>query len=73
MHYHGIWDIDELYDLQDDPDEMNNLIKNPEYQELVSVLKKRVFEWLEETGGMQIPLRYPHGFRGGDRGPQDKE
>lgn len=26
MQYHGIWDRYELYDLEKDPDEMNNLI-----------------------------------------------
>ena len=35
IHYHGIWDRDELYDLQNDPDEMTNLIDNPEHQDLI--------------------------------------
>ena len=61
MHYHGIWDIDELYDLQNDPEEMHNLIKKPEYQKLIKQLKKRVFDWLEETNGMLIPLRRDRG------------
>ncbi len=26
MHYHGIWDLDELYDIQKDPDQMHNLL-----------------------------------------------
>ena len=26
MHYHGVWDLDELYDIQKDPDQMNNLL-----------------------------------------------
>ena len=26
MRYHGIWDVDELYDIQEDPDQMLNLI-----------------------------------------------
>jgi len=26
MQYYGIWDIDELYDIQKDPDQMNNLL-----------------------------------------------
>ncbi|MFA6241262.1 MAG: sulfatase [Candidatus Hydrogenedentales bacterium] len=30
MRFHGVWDRYELYDLQEDPDEMNNLIGNIE-------------------------------------------
>ena len=67
IHYHGIWDRDELYDLQNDPDEMTNLINNPEHQDLIQKLKMRVFDWLEKTDGMQIPMRAPTGFRGADR------
>jgi N-acetylglucosamine-6-sulfatase len=26
MQYHGVWDLDELYDVQKDPDQMNNLM-----------------------------------------------
>jgi N-acetylglucosamine-6-sulfatase len=57
IHYHGIWDCDELYDLQADPDESHNLIKAPEHQELTKSLNKRLFDMLEQTGGMMIPLR----------------
>ncbi len=57
MHYHGIWDIDELYDLQNDPEETTNLIESPEHQDLVKQLNKRMFDMLEATNGMVIPLR----------------
>jgi len=57
IHYHGIWDTDEFYDLQNDPDEMHNLIESPEHKELVKEMNKRLFDMLEETGGMLIPLR----------------
>jgi arylsulfatase A-like enzyme len=70
MHYYGIWDVDELYDLQNDPNEMTNLINSPEHQELAKELKMRVFDWLKETGGMQIPMRVPIGFRAADRKPE---
>ncbi|MBN1764128.1 MAG: sulfatase [Sedimentisphaerales bacterium] len=63
IHYHGIWDIDELYDLQNDPQEMHNLINNPEYKNLIESLNQRMFDWLEKTGGMLIPLRRDTGFR----------
>jgi N-acetylglucosamine-6-sulfatase len=28
MQYHGVWDLDELYDIRKDPDQMNNLLAN---------------------------------------------
>jgi len=41
-------DIDELYDLQNDPGEMNNLINNPEFDEIESKLRTRLEELKEE-------------------------
>ncbi|MFC1568849.1 sulfatase [bacterium] len=70
IHYHGVWEIDELYDLENDPDEMNNLIHEEEHLELIQSLKNRLYQWLEETGGMQIPLKRDQGFQGGKRGPE---
>lgn len=69
IHYHGLWDLDELYDLQEDPDEMNNLINSAEHQKLIDKLSKMMFDWLEETGGMLIPLRRDTKFRAIDRRP----
>lgn len=63
MHYHGIWDIDELYDLSNDPHEMYNLIDSPEHQDIIRDLNKRLFDWLENTDGMKIPLRPDRGGR----------
>ena len=40
-------DIDELYDLENDPGEMNNLINNPEYFEIVKTLRAEL-ELLKE-------------------------
>jgi arylsulfatase A-like enzyme len=68
MTYHGIWDIDELYDIQNDPKEKHNLIKNPEHQELIKQLNKKVYDWLESTDGMQIPLRKDRGWRADKKG-----
>jgi N-acetylglucosamine-6-sulfatase len=69
IHYHGIWDIDELYDLKEDPEEMHNLIDSPEHQKLIKQLNDRVFEWLEKTDGMLIPLRRDSGGRQDKRNP----
>ncbi|WP_422354127.1 sulfatase [Roseivirga pacifica] len=71
IRYHGIWDINELYDIENDPWEMNNLIRDPEYKELSKQLRQDLFQWLQETNGMQIPLktdgngaRFDHKYRG---------
>jgi N-acetylglucosamine-6-sulfatase len=56
IRYQGLWDVDELYDLQEDPLEMRNLINSPERQETARRLNKELFEILNSTGGMYIPL-----------------
>jgi N-acetylglucosamine-6-sulfatase len=59
IHYYGIWDSDELYDLIDDPLETRNLIYEPEIQTIVQEMDRKLFATLERTGGMSITL-YPH-------------
>jgi N-acetylglucosamine-6-sulfatase len=56
IRYHGIWDSDELYDLQQDPLESNNLIYSEAHQQTVQQLRNRLFAVLEQTGGMQMPI-----------------
>ena len=56
IRYHGIWDSDELYDLQEDPLESKNLIYSKEHQATVQQMRNRLFAVLQETGGMQMPL-----------------
>jgi N-acetylglucosamine-6-sulfatase len=56
IRYHGIWDVDELYDLQEDPLETNNLIFSGHYHQIAQQMRQRLFEVLEGTGGMQMPL-----------------
>jgi N-acetylglucosamine-6-sulfatase len=63
IHYHGIWDSDELYDLQNDPLETTNLIRSAEHQSIVKAMNKELFDVLGSTQGLYIPL-YP------DRGGQ---
>jgi hypothetical protein len=57
IRYQGIWDTNEFYDLQEDPSEMNNLIASPEHQAMIEQLTGEIYDWLESTGGMQIPLK----------------
>ncbi|MHB1179825.1 MAG: sulfatase/phosphatase domain-containing protein [Daejeonella sp.] len=53
----GIWDIDQLFDLKKDPYEVNNLIRSPQHQEIAGELNKELWDWLEKTNGLQIPLK----------------
>jgi N-acetylglucosamine-6-sulfatase len=54
---HGVWGINELYDLQSDPLEVNNLIRDPKYDSIASGLRNDMWTWLETTHGEQIPLK----------------
>ncbi|HET6630660.1 MAG TPA: sulfatase [Woeseiaceae bacterium] len=67
IFYHGIWDTAELYDLATDPHEMHNLIDVPEYQDEVATMRKALFERLEATGGMSIPLKPAGPWQAGER------
>lgn len=56
IRYYGLWDTDELYDLQADPLETRNLILDPDQREVVARLNGQLFETLAATGGLYIPL-----------------
>jgi N-acetylglucosamine-6-sulfatase len=57
IHYHGVWDTNELYDLATDSLERVNLVDVPAYRDTVTAMRARLFDRLEATGGMRIPLR----------------
>jgi N-acetylglucosamine-6-sulfatase len=63
IYNHGGWDINELYDLQKDPWEMNNLIRDTALRSTGIALRTELFKWLEDTKGLQIPLKPPQGRR----------
>jgi N-acetylglucosamine-6-sulfatase len=63
IRFHGIWDLDELYDLAEDPTESDNLLARPGHEELADRLSARLFTLLEETEGMQIPMSEDAGMR----------
>ncbi len=56
IRYQGLWDLDELYDLRNDPLEMKNLIESAEHKSVAVEMNKKLFAILESTGGMYIPL-----------------
>ena len=71
MHYHGVWDVDELYDIQADPQQKHNLladarttteggrlfqrIKDPGKKKLVGDFQRRMQAILKQTGGLPEP------------------
>ena len=63
VRYHGIWDIDELYDLADDPAESRNLIFSPGHESVAERMNAKLFDLLEKTGGLQMPLPRDAGER----------
>jgi N-acetylglucosamine-6-sulfatase len=56
IHYYGIWDTDELYDLQADPLETKNLIRDTAYAAVVKSMNKQLFQTLQDTKGMYLPV-----------------
>jgi len=56
IRYQGLWDLDELYDLQNDPLETKNLIDSPEHLQVAREMNRKLFSILDATGGMYIPL-----------------
>lgn len=57
IRYQGIWDRNEFYDLENDPNEMYNLIEKPELQAEIRKHLDSLNEWLEKTDGLKIPLK----------------
>jgi N-acetylglucosamine-6-sulfatase len=64
VQYHGVWDADELYDLQDDPQELHNRIStsrhkqvtpDPGYEQVYRDLQARLGRLLKETGARELP------------------
>ncbi|WP_197231697.1 hypothetical protein [Novipirellula artificiosorum] len=53
--------------MQTDPHERHNLIDVPAYREQIDALQQRLFDELEASGGLTLPLRPPTGERLGQR------
>lgn len=51
IQYHGIWDTDELYDMQSDGNEMNNLIDVPAYLPVIARMRDLLYARLEARDG----------------------
>ncbi len=63
IYHYGVWDYDGFYDLQTDPHERHNLVAVPAYQPQIEAMKKQLFDELEASGGLDLPVRRPAGER----------
>ncbi|MEM9479421.1 MAG: sulfatase [Verrucomicrobiota bacterium] len=63
IRYHGVWDTDELFDLQKDPYETTNLAGDPAQESRVIEMNARLHQLLEETHGTNMPLKPDRGNR----------
>ena len=50
----------ELFDLEADPMEYDNLARNPEYRDVMAQLKKELTEWTESQGDELLPHKEPY-------------
>jgi len=59
--YYGLWDTDELFDIQADPMEQNNLAHDPKFARQKAEMQQRLYAMMDELGGMNIPMNPPRG------------
>src|SRR3546814_8546846 len=59
IHFWEMPDEWALYDLKEDPDEMVNLVDDPQHAELVARLTKRITQLRAETGDVDPPGYVP--------------
>jgi len=59
--YYGVWDTNELFEIQADPMEQKNLIHDQAFAKTKTAMQKRLYEMMEELGGMNIPINPPRG------------
>lgn len=62
IQYHGVWDVDELYDLKNDPGETRNLIFEPAHTERIRDLRVRLGRMLREDDAERVPFTLKRGM-----------
>lgn len=67
IYYHGLWDKNELYDLQTDPQELHNLVNAPGHQKRVQQMEQEMFDIFEENGAADVKFRRPYPFRANEK------
>jgi arylsulfatase A-like enzyme len=74
IQYHGVWDTEELYDLEADPGETDNRIEDPALLEVKVLMRNRLYDSLtDQRGNHTIPYgrKFNQGavFRHRERSP----
>lgn len=63
--------VEELFDLESDPDEVNNLAEQPEHAERVARMRLAVRDWMVETVDLGLLPEAEMHRRAGDRSPRE--
>ena len=58
IQYHGIWDLDELYDLKNDPHEEHNLIFSKEHRERIKKMRADLHQILAVADANRVPFSH---------------
>ena len=58
IQYHGIWDIDELYDMEKDPHEEHNLIFDKDQQKRIQKMRADLHAILEKADADRVPFSH---------------
>ena len=58
IQYHGIWDLDELYDMENDPHEEHNLIFSEEQQPLIKKMRADLHQMLVAADANRVPFSH---------------
>jgi arylsulfatase A-like enzyme len=64
VQYHGVWDTEELFDLDADPGERNNLIEDPALLEVKVAMRQKLYDSLKNNQG-QHTVPYTRKFNQG--------
>ena len=56
VQYHGVWDLEQLFDVKTDPQELHNLIHEPDQLERIVAMRYRLYEiQTSRRGDHEIP------------------
>jgi N-acetylglucosamine-6-sulfatase len=62
IQYHGVWDLDELYDLKADPLEEHNLIFEEQHQQRLRKMREDLHKILEDADANRVPFSHKTGM-----------
>ncbi len=58
IQYHGVWDLDEFYDMKNDPHEEHNLIFDDEQQPRIRKMRADLHKILAESDAARVPFSH---------------